>query len=335
MYEKEYLDLQLFAEGGDGGDGSGAAGSEGEGSAAEIRVGDVLPDGTVVDENLASSMRENADLYSNLAQEMQARAQAPGQDQGKAGQQAGKEAQNGSTREEWEAVKKQFAQFYGEDVHATIDKRFKNQADATKQLEEANRQLERQNKVLNIVMKHANVSNFDELEDTITSDELEAEASEKDIPVEVLRQLKDLEAANAQHNEEMQQAKNREYINGLIQQGQELQKIYPDFDIIRELNENPRFVQLTSPAVGLSVEEAFNAIHGKDMQAQILAYGVQAGKDQTAKAIRANGMRPVEGANRGGRSGAGTAAAPNLGAMSDEQYEAIKARTMRGEHVTL
>lgn len=328
MYEKEYLDLQLFAEGGDGGDGSGAGGSEGGESAAEIRVGDVLPDGTVVDENLASSMRENADLYSNLAQEMQARAQAPGQDQGNADQQAGDKAQKGPTREEWEAVKKQFAQFYGEDVHATIDKRFKNQADATKQLE-------RQQKVLDIMMKHANVSTFDELEEAVTSDELEAEASEKDIPVEVLRQLKDLEAANAQHNEEMQQAKNREYISGLIQQGQELQKIYPDFDIIRELNENPRFVQLTSPAVGLSVEEAFNAIHGKDVQAQILAYGVQAGKDQTAKAIRANGMRPVEGANRGGRSGAGTAAAPNVGAMTDEQYEAIKARMLREGPVRL
>ena len=328
MYEKEYLDLQLFAEGGDGGDGSGAGGSEGGESAAEIRVGDVLPDGTVVDENLASSMRENADLYSNLAQEMQARAQAPGQDQGNADQQAGDKAQKGPTREEWEAVKKQFAQFYGEDVHATIDKRFKNHADATKQLE-------RQQKVLDIMMKHANVSTFDELEEAVTSDELEAEASEKDIPVEVLRQLKDLEAANAQHNEEMQQAKNREYISGLIQQGQELQKIYPDFDIIRELNENPRFVQLTSPAVGLSVEEAFNAIHGKDVQAQILAYGVQAGKDQTAKAIRANGMRPVEGANRGGRSGAGTAAAPNVGAMTDEQYEAIKARMLREGPVRL
>ena len=328
MYEKEYLDLQLFAEGGDGGDGSGAGGSESGESAAEIRVGDVLPDGTVVDENLASSMRENADLYSNLAQEMQARAQAPGQDQGNADQQAGDKAQKGPTREEWEAVKKQFAQFYGEDVHATIDKRFKNQADATKQLE-------RQQKVLDIMMKHANVSTFDELEEAVTSDELEAEASEKDIPVEVLRQLKDLEAANAQHNEEMQQAKNREYISGLIQQGQELQKIYPDFDIIRELNENPRFVQLTSPAVGLSVEEAFNAIHGKDVQAQILAYGVQAGKDQTAKAIRANGMRPVEGANRGGRSGAGTAAAPNVGAMTDEQYEAIKARMLREGPVRL
>ena len=328
MYEKEYLDLQLFAEGGDGGDGSGAAGSENGGSAAEIRVGDVLPDGTVVDENLASSMRENADLYGSLAQEMQARAQAPEQDQGKAGQQAGEEEQKGPTREEWEAVKKQFAQFYGEDVHATIDKRFKNQADATKQLE-------RQQKVLDLMMKQANVSNFDELEEAVTSNALEEEASEKDIPVEVLRQLKELEAANAQHAEAEQQAKNREHINGLIQQGRELQKVYPDFDIIRELNENPRFAQLTSPAIGLSVEEAFNAIHGKDMQAQILAYGVQAGKDQTAKAIRANAMRPVEGANRGGRGGAGTAAAPSTGSLSDEQYEAIRARTMRGEKVTL
>ena len=184
-------------------------------------------------------------------------------------------------------------------------------------------------------MKKTGVSNFDELEEAVTSDALEEEAAEKEIPVEVLRQMKELEAANAQHLEAEMQAKNHDHIMGLVQQGRELQKIYPDFDVIKELNENPRFVELTSPRIGLSVEEAFQALHGKDMQAQILAYGVQAGKEQTAKAVRANGMRPVEGAARGSRSGGGTAAAPNVGGLTDEQYEAIKARTMRGEHVTL
>ena len=81
MCEKYILDLQLFGEGGEGG-AAGDAG-QGGGSAAEINIGDVLEDGTIVDENLASSMRENADLYGNLTRNQQAHAQAPEQGQGK------------------------------------------------------------------------------------------------------------------------------------------------------------------------------------------------------------------------------------------------------------
>ena len=50
MCEMKLMDLQLFGEGGDGG-AAGDAG-QGEGSAAEINIGDVLADGTVVDESL-------------------------------------------------------------------------------------------------------------------------------------------------------------------------------------------------------------------------------------------------------------------------------------------
>ncbi len=327
MSDMDKLDLQLFGEGGDGG-AAGDAG-EGGGSAAEINIGDVLADGTVVDESIASSMREFPELYATLSKEQQAHAQVPGQDQAKAVQeQAGNETGDGPTREEWEEAKKKFKKFFGEDVHASVNDRFKNQADATKQLE-------RQQKVLDAMMKHAGVNTFEELEEAVTSDALEEEAAEKDIPVEVLRQMKELEAANAQHTENEQKAQRMAHINGLIQQGQELQKIYPDFDVIKELNENPRFVELTSPGVGLSVQEAFQALHGQDMQAQILAMGVQAGKEQTARAVRANGMRPVEGAIRGGRSGAGAGAAPVTGSFTDEQYEAIKAKMLREGPQTL
>lgn len=325
MCEMKLMDLQLFGEGGDGG-AAGDAG-QGEGSAAEINIGDVLADGTVVDESLASSMREYPELYATLSREQQAHAQAPGKGQAEAVQeQAGNEAE--PTREEWEEAKKKFKKFFGEDVHASVNDRFKNQADATKQLE-------RQQKVLDAMMKQAGVSSFEELEDAVNSDALEAEAAEKDIPVDVLRQMKELEAANAQHAEAERRAKDHEHVMGLIQQGKELQKIYPDFDVIKELNENPRFVELTSPGVGLSVQEAFQALHGQDMQAQILAMGVQAGKEQTARAVRANGMRPVEGAIRGGRSGAGTGAAPVTGSFTDEQYEAIKAKMLREGPQTL
>ena len=327
MYETEIMDLQLFSEGGDGG-AAGDAG-EGGGSAAEIRIGDTLPDGTYVDENLASSMRENADMYRGLFN--QAPAQAQGMRQAKNSQQAGEE-EGGPTREEWNELKKKYGKFYGEDVHAAVNDRFKNQADATQKLTEQQQTLDRQQKLLETIMKDTGVSSIDELEEHVLNNALEAEAEEKDITVEQLRAMKELEAENQRMRLAEERRNNDAHINGLIQQAEELKQIYPGFDLLKEM-ENPKFRTATSPAVGMTVEEAYLAIHGKELQAQIMAYGVQTGKEQTAQAIQANARRPAEGANRGGRSGGTTT--PNMDNMTDEQYEAIRNRTMQGEHVTL
>ena len=43
MIKTRKMDLQLFGDGGDG--GAAGTGAEGSGSAAEVRVGDVLEDG--------------------------------------------------------------------------------------------------------------------------------------------------------------------------------------------------------------------------------------------------------------------------------------------------
>ena len=320
MIDTRKLDLQLFAEGGDAGGGDG-------GSTAGIQVGDTLADGTVVDENLASSMREDADMY--LANGQQADAQPQMQGMGNDGQQqAGGNEPAAPTREEWEEAKKKFATFYGEDVKGAVSKRFKNQADAGKQLESWQ-------PVIDALKKKAGVEKDEELQKLILDDDsiYEEEAEAKGLTVEAVKQMhaqderiKQLEAAE-------ESAKNEAYIRDLIRQGMELKELYPDFDIIDALNNDEEFQRLTSPAVGLSVEKAFMALRGKDMMAQSMAYGVQAGKEQTAKAIQANAMRPVEGASRGGRTG-GTMQ-PTSGAMSEEMYDRIRNRTMQGENVPL
>lgn len=335
MYEIRKMDLQLFGEGGDGG-AAGDAG-EGGGSAAEFHVGDTLPDGTIMDENLASSMRENAEMYRDLFKP--APAQAPQQGQVKNAQQAGTNPDE-PTREEWNEAKKRFAKFYGEDVHATVNDRFKNQADAGKQIADLQATITQQQSVLDAIMKKTGVTNFQELQDAVMNEALEAEAEERDIPVEQLRTIKEQEAAMKQlqaENDRFRQAeeteKNRAYVMDLIRQGEELKKIFPDFDIEQELRNNPQFAKATSPLVGMTVEQAYMAFHGKDLQAQSMAYGIEAGRNQTVNAVKANMSRPVEGANRGGRTGGNTA--PNMDSMSDDMYDAIREKTMQGVHVTI
>lgn len=320
MIELKKMDLQLFAEGG-GGDG-GAEGGD-SGSAAGIRVGDTLEDGTVVDESLASSMRENADMYLTQGQQ-QSLAQGTEQNQGTNDQQPGTEPKE-PTAEEWEEAKKRYAKFFGDDVHAAVNKRFKNQADA-------GRQLQAMQPMLDVLMRNTGTSSLEELQSAILNDDslMEKEAEERGMSVESLREVKALEAENEQYKAAQKQQQEAQFIANLQQQEQQMKQTFPDFDLIKEMG-NEKFRGMIQ--MGFSVEDAFYGIHGKELQAQSMAYGVQAGKAQTAKAIQANGMRPVEGASRGGRASVNVQAQD--GEMSEEMYDRIRQRTMQGENVTI
>ena len=59
----------------------------------------------------------------------------------------------------------------------------------------------------------------------------------------------------------------------------------PEFDLQKEL-ENPAFVRLTAPNVGISLEDAYYTVHRKEMDARTAA--------QFANAVRAGAMRPEE-----------------------------------------
>ena len=320
MIELKKMDLQLFAEGG-GGDG-GAEGGD-SGSAAGIRVGDTLEDGTVVDESLASSMRENADMYLTQGQQ-QSLAQGTEQNQGANDQQPGTEPKE-PTAEEWEEAKKRYAKFFGDDVHAAVNKRFKNQADA-------GRQLQAMQPMLDVLMRNTGTSSLEELQSAILSDDslMEKEAEERGMSVESLREVKALEAENEQYKAAQKQQQEAQFIANLQQQEQQMKQTFPDFDLIKEMG-NEKFRGMIQ--MGFSVEDAFYGIHGKELQAQSMAYGVQAGKAQTAKAIQANGMRHVEGASRGGRASVNVQAQD--GEMPEEMYDRIRQRTMQGENVTI
>ena len=337
MYETiRKMDLQLFGEGGDGG-ASGAGGAEGGGSLAGVQVGDVLPDGTTVDENLANSMRENADMYRDLFQ--QAPAQALQQERDPNGQQAGNEADS-QARKEWAEAKKKYEKYFGEDVKGAIDRRFKNHADTETQLTALQTEMAAKQQVLDAIMKKTGVASFEELQEAVNAEALEAEAEARDITVEQMKAIKEqeetmqrLQAENEQFRQAEETAKNRAYAQDLFNQAEELKKVFPDFDLEAEIKSNPRFAKALHPSVGMSVEEAYMAYHGKDLLSQSMAYGIEAGRNQTAEAVRANMMRPVEGANRGGRNGGNTA--PNMENMSEDMYDAIKDRMMREGPVQL
>ena len=58
--------------------------------------------------------------------------------------------------------------------------------------------------------------------------------------------------------------------------------------------QNPTFVRLTSPSVGLSVEDAFYAVHRKEMQFQSMQVAAQQTKQMVSNAIQSGTHRPDE-----------------------------------------
>lgn len=320
MIEKRRLDLQLFTEG-----GSATGGGEGGGSEAEVQIGDVLEDGTVVDANLASSMRENADMYPTRKRAAHAQGQ---QQRGESGQQAA----NGEepTPEEWAEAKKRFAKFYGNDVQSAVKDRFKNQDDA-------NKKLESMDPMLKALMKKTGAESVEELQDLILSDDslYQEEADAAGMPVEQYKAMQKLQAEHDQLVAEKQQAQERQqmqqHVAAIRQQAEELKQLFPGFDLDAEL-QNQEFIKMTSPG-GVSVKQAFFALHGEELIPQLMAYGVQTGKEQISRSIQANQARPIEGASL--RGSAGASVRIDNESMTDERYEEIKRRTLRDGPQTL
>ena len=91
----------------------------------------------------------------------------------------------------------------------------------------------------------------------------------------------------------MQEQQFADHIRNLEQQGEKLKAQFPNFDLRKEL-QDPRFQRMTSPSGGLSVEDAYYAIHRQEIQAAAM----QATQRQTAaklsKSIQSGKHRPAE-----------------------------------------
>ena len=294
-----YINPQLFAE-----DGAGEApmgGGAETGTAAEtgteaqnLNVGDTLADGSQVqDPQVAAAMNKRMRQHPELREALLGQRTEPQQQEV---QQQPQETE--PTPEEWAETKKRFARFYGNDVKSAVRDRFKNQ-------EDANAKLNGMQPMLDALMKKTGAESVEELQHLIMDDDslYEEDAEAAGMSVEAYKNFQKLQAehdqmvANQQRAQEQQMF--RGHIAGLMQQAEELKKVFPDFDINRELQENEKFRLWTSPTVGMSVEEAYYALHGKDLTPQLMAYGMQRAQQQMGQTIQAQRARPAEGAMSG------------------------------------
>ena len=132
------------------------------------------------------------------------------------------------------------------------------------------------------------------------------------------------EQANAQR-----EASLRQHFARLTRQGEELKQTFPDFDLMREMR-NPAFVRMTAPGTGVSVKDAFYAVHGEDIQRESMQYAaIQAGR-RIAASVQAGASRPVE---NGIQAAAPVMIGVDIRGMNRKQREEYRRRIHNGETI--
>lgn len=321
------MNLHLF-EGGAAGAGAAAAGNgAGEGGGEAAVVPGVLEDGTQVDNRLAARLEQQA-------RRRKARGEAPVQTAAQMPQEQKAEEpaeQEPSLEDQWKEAKKgKYRELWGRDVQAAVQDRFKNQ-------EDANEKLAKVLPALSAIAKQRGIdeNDLDAIVENILDDDslYEEEADRMGMTVEGYRNFKAMEQENerlkAQEQEEQEQIFFRQHMQKLAMQGEEMKKTFPDFDLMREL-EDERFRRLTAPNSGLDVRAAYYALHHDELEPQAMAYGIQRAQQQISQTIQANRQRPVEGASRAGQP-AQVSVDPSK--MSREERQKYIERARRGEKI--
>lgn len=335
--------LQLFA--GEEGAAAAPAGEAGTGAAenpvamgGDFTVGQTMADGTqVANAQVAAAlnrqMKRHPEMRQVLARNQAAQVQqqampTQAQQQVPQGQPAqtpeataeGQPDAEAQRRAEFEElISGKYKDLYGEKVRGTIQERFKNQTDA-------NRQLESLKPTLDLLVKKAGVNSIEELQNMLQNDEslLEDEAEQRGMSVEALKQVKQIEAENERLTKAEEDAKRQEHFNSLMQQAEALKEIYPGFDLIAELNASEKFRKMTMPGSGYTVEDAYMVVHGKDLMAQAMAYGMDRTRAQLGQTIQAQRGRPGEGAMSGKSQAAAAEPRMNPAAMSKQERKKFK-----------
>ena len=125
----------------------------------------------------------------------------------------------------------------------------------------------------------------------------------------------------------------RAHLANLERQAQALKASFPDFDL-REEMKNPVFARMTAADVGIGVEDAYYAVHRKELHAAAMREAAAKTAEKLASAIRSGSRRPSES---GASSQAPSVSTFDYAKACRSQREAFKkdlrARMARGEKV--
>lgn len=342
MRKNKWFWLQLFAgEGGGTAGGAGAsAGEGGEGGAVSGDNGLAAEDQRLLElgvpeEKLRKrAKRANARLPEGAVRTAPKEAAQPQQQVATAEENPTEEKADtpAQTRMSWDEIMADPE--YNKQMQAVVKARLKSANGAEEALAKMAPALEV------LARKHgqdpANMD-YEALAKAINDDDAyyEDKALEMGVTVETAKRIDQQERDHARQQREearnLEQQKLRNHFMKLEQQGEALKQVFPNFDLRKEL-QNPVFARMTSPNVGVSVEDAYHAVHRRE----IMSAGMQVTAQQTAQkisnAIQAGSRRPDENGTSGKSPSVTTFDYSKASkAQRDDLKKQIRAAAARGE----
>lgn len=233
-----------------------------------------------------------------------------------------------------------FHKEYGAAVKAAVDKRFKNQADNQKIIDQMNPVLQMAAQRYGVAPGENGAINYDALMMAMANDNAlyEKEAFDRGMSVEDLKQMKQLEMQNEQlrrrTEEYARQKEADEQWASIMQQAEMVKATYPDFNIDVELN-NPQFGQLLATLQNSGFPDplmtAFQTIHQSEIMAQGMAYAVNRTAQNVGRSIASGARRPQENGMSSQAPAQFQAVDPSKLSLND--INAMIARAERGEKI--
>lgn len=306
MAKNQWFWLQLFA-----GEGAGAsAGGEGSGDGTvsgenSLAAGDqrLRELGVPEDKLRKRAQRAKAKMPEGAVRTAPMQAQEPKPQEQVATAEENPTEDNANApsesaqRKSWDEIKKEYAEDYQKETQDIVKKRLRSSKAADEALAKLTPALEV------LARKYGQDPanpDYEALAKAIDDDDAyyEDKALELGVSLETAKRVdrEERDTARQQREEEitMEQQRFDEHIRSLEQQGEALKKVFPNFNLSTEL-QNPVFARMTAPGTGImSVEDAYRAVHRKEIEAAQSQVIAQQTAQQISNAIKAGSRRPDE-----------------------------------------
>ena len=319
-YKHKWLNLQLFAgEGAGDGGGEGAATGENSADAGHQRLLELGVPADKIRKNRAYKLNAPAQKPAEAGQEAAKEPQA--NEQAAAAEPPTEEKTDSPKRMSWDEIMADPE--YNKQMQATVQSRLRGAKGAEEAMGKLMPALEL------LARKHGQdpaKMDYDALAKAISNDEsyYEDKALEMGVDIETAKKIdqQERDTARQQRLEEqtIQQQKIQQHIQKLEQQGEAMKAKFPGFDLRKEM-QNPAFMRMTSPNVGISVEDAYFAVHRNEIMTAGMQVAAQKTAQKMSNAIQAGSRRPQENGTTGQAPSVSTF---DYRTASKQQREALK-----------
>lgn len=296
-HKHKWLNLQLFAgEGAGDGGGEGAATGESAVDAGQQRLREL---GVPEDKLRRRAQRNASKQPAGAAKAVPQVQEQPQNEQAAAAENPTEEKTDKPTRMSWEEIMADPE--YNKQMQSVVQSRLRNAKGAEEALSKLTPALEL------LARKHGQdpaKMDYDALAKAISDDSAyyEDKALEMGVPVETAMKIdqQERDTARQQRIEEqtIQQQKIQKHFEGLQQQGETMKAQFPNFDLQKEL-QNPAFLRMTAPDVGISVQDAYFAVHRNEIMAAGMQVTAQKTAQKISNSIQAGSRRPTEAGTTG------------------------------------